>query len=516
MTRVLLVGDQREDSKRLEALLRKAGDVVARVPDGAAALEQLAAQPPEILVTDLLMPRLDGFELIWEVRGRPELRDLLIIVHPGIITDPEDRVLCEGLGADAVLSRPDDPNACLAEIGQLWQARAAGQLRPGVQQLSEVDYLRGHLRRLKARLDPSTTELAERGRLLTELADRTDDIIFKVDPTGRIHFVNRAIETLTGMPADQVIGRTAIEIAQALRLPEVVERIKQHPSGPGFFQYEIALPRPDGKTTHLELRTHSVVVDGKLASIEGIARDTTERHALLTAVEDAKAETEFCLDLMGHDLQNFNQTAQGYLEYFLLSLPPDTPQLRYVENVLQQLRTSSKFVDDLRRLVSYRRLAPENLSLRDLGGLLMESVGRVHRAAARPAARVELGPVPEPNWVRAADALHDLVPLLVDCAGGPSGPPAGPLSLTVGGELSGGRRFNRLELTGPSLHIRDEVRWGLETPEEKLPANPRRPDLPVLALRSLLRVHEGQVWVQQGAAGQGETLVVLLPKAEEG
>jgi len=461
------------------------------------------------------MPRLDGFGLVWEARHRPEFNELLIIVHSDVFTAPEDREFCEKLGADAFLPRLQDPARLAAEITGLWKAHEAGHRRPREPQLSESEYLRERLRRLQERLDLRSAGLAESERLLMEIAARSDDVIFKIDSAGRLLFINQAAERIAGRRPEELIGQSVLELVRALGLADVEAKFRKRMAGePVPETYETTLTLPDGAVVTLEVRARPVLSEGKVVSVEGIARDVTERHKLLRALEEAKAEAELYLDLMGHDLQNFNQAAQGYLEYFLLSLPPGAPQIRHAQNVLDQIRASARFIDDVRRLATYRRLSGESLAIRDLRGLLTESVGRVLRDKANAPAKIEVGPLPEPGRVRAADALHDLLPLLAECARSGGGGLRGVLSLSVSGEISAGRRFWRLELGGPELEIPEQVRWNLEAHQAGRPASPHRPDLPMLALRALLQAHGGQVWAEEAPGGKGGSFVVLLPQAE--
>ncbi len=82
MTTVLVVDDSRLDRTRAGGILRKAGHEVAFAANGREALDQLTADPPDVVVTDLQMPELDGLELVEAVRLRyPHIPVILMTAH---------------------------------------------------------------------------------------------------------------------------------------------------------------------------------------------------------------------------------------------------------------------------------------------------------------------------------------------------------------------------------------------------------------------------------------------------
>ncbi|HMA37308.1 MAG TPA: response regulator, partial [Chloroflexia bacterium] len=90
---VLIVDDVPALREMLATLLREAGYQVATAPDGVAALEQIGAQPPDLLLLDLLLPRLDGFAVLEWVRAHasPAIREVPIVLITAHDSTPEER-----------------------------------------------------------------------------------------------------------------------------------------------------------------------------------------------------------------------------------------------------------------------------------------------------------------------------------------------------------------------------------------------------------------------------------------
>lgn len=104
---VLLVDDSLSVRKVVAQMLRKAGHQVVTAADGQEALELLQQQPFQAVVTDLEMPRMSGFELLEEVRRRPNLAHLPIAVLT-TRASAKHRDLATQLGANAYLTKPAD------------------------------------------------------------------------------------------------------------------------------------------------------------------------------------------------------------------------------------------------------------------------------------------------------------------------------------------------------------------------------------------------------------------------
>lgn len=108
----------------MRLLLQQAGHRVAEAGDGVAALRYLQKNSVEVVVTDVVMPDLDGLELIMKVRkDHPGLKILAVSgagrEGPGLYLN-----LAERFGADAVLLKPFAPERLIAEVGRLAAERA--------------------------------------------------------------------------------------------------------------------------------------------------------------------------------------------------------------------------------------------------------------------------------------------------------------------------------------------------------------------------------------------------------
>jgi PAS domain S-box-containing protein len=111
--RVLVVDDQADAAESLAMLLRAEGHEVRTAPDGAAALEAARAYHPEVILLDIGLPRMDGYEVARRIRAQAGLEDVVLVAVTGYGQE-EDRRRAAAAGFDAHLVKPADLAALLA------------------------------------------------------------------------------------------------------------------------------------------------------------------------------------------------------------------------------------------------------------------------------------------------------------------------------------------------------------------------------------------------------------------
>lgn len=122
--RILVADDNRDSASSLAVLLELMGYEVRAVHDGLAAVDAATSFRPGVMLLDLGMPRLDGYEVCRTVRGQPWGRDVVIIALTGWSQD-EDRRRTQDAGFDHHLVKPVQP-AALGKLLEGLEARPAG------------------------------------------------------------------------------------------------------------------------------------------------------------------------------------------------------------------------------------------------------------------------------------------------------------------------------------------------------------------------------------------------------
>ncbi len=116
MSRILIVDDLAENRYLLETILKAGGYEVVSAVNGAEALATAQAAPPDLVVTDILMPVMDGFELCRRWKADERLHRVPLVFYTATYTDSKDEALARTLGADRFLVKPLAPEELLEEV----------------------------------------------------------------------------------------------------------------------------------------------------------------------------------------------------------------------------------------------------------------------------------------------------------------------------------------------------------------------------------------------------------------
>jgi DNA-binding response OmpR family regulator len=143
---ILVVDDERNIVELVRLYLEQAGFAVVTAFDGEAALAIHARQDPDLVILDLMLPKVDGFEVCREIRRRGETPVLMLTAR----TDDIDTIVGLELGADDYVTKPFNARALVARVKAILRRTDADRrsIRP-----IEVDGLRIDLRRREATID---------------------------------------------------------------------------------------------------------------------------------------------------------------------------------------------------------------------------------------------------------------------------------------------------------------------------------------------------------------------------
>ena len=116
--KILIVDDESGARAALEFLLRREGFEVRDAADGPSAIQECATFRPDLILLDIMMPGMDGFEVCRHIKATPETRLTPVVLITGL-TATEDRIMGINSGADGFLSKPIDLNELLARTRSL-------------------------------------------------------------------------------------------------------------------------------------------------------------------------------------------------------------------------------------------------------------------------------------------------------------------------------------------------------------------------------------------------------------
>jgi two-component system cell cycle sensor histidine kinase/response regulator CckA len=398
MKRVLIVEDKDENLYYLEALLTGSGCTVIKARHGAEALVLARQSPPDLVVSDLLMPVMDGYTLLRHWKADPRLRDAPFIVYTATYTAPEDEELAFKLGADAFILKPAEPDEFLAKLDAV-QARVLGA-PPACPERKDDDetVLKSYSETLIRKLEEKSLQLEEANRALQldiaertrteamlreseerirEIAETIHEVFWTSDPgKTRFLYVSPAYEKVWGRSCASLYERPASWL-EAIH-PEDrdhVEEAARTRQVRGDYDEVYRIVQPDGAVRWIHDRAFPVAsATGEILRVVGTAEDITERRLLEEQFRQAQ-KMEAIGQLAGgvaHDFNNLLAAIQGNVHLALTDLPDGHPVRANLEEIRKAGDRGSRLVQ---QILTFSRQNPQERRVVVLGPVLQEAMG---------------------------------------------------------------------------------------------------------------------------------------------
>ena len=164
---ILVVEDVPHILELLAVTLRFKGYPVVTATNGQEALELISKEHPGLVITDILMPKMDGFSLVQNLRTSPLTNQIPLIFLSATYVTPEDKQFALNLGATSFLEKPVDTEEFLLTIAEVLTLGPAPMPPP----LSEEEFYQGYRERLESKLKHKSSQISRTERLLKTLPD---------------------------------------------------------------------------------------------------------------------------------------------------------------------------------------------------------------------------------------------------------------------------------------------------------------------------------------------------------
>jgi len=164
---ILVVEDVPNILDLLDVTLRFKGYPVKTARNGEEALDVVPEHPPALVITDIMMPKMDGYTLAFNLRRNPETSHIPIIFLSATYVTPEDKDFAMSLGAVRFMEKPVDPEDFLLTVAEVL-TNPKGALSPP---MDKQQFLDGYRRRLEVKLGHKNAQIVRNERLLQTLPD---------------------------------------------------------------------------------------------------------------------------------------------------------------------------------------------------------------------------------------------------------------------------------------------------------------------------------------------------------
>jgi CheY-like chemotaxis protein len=191
----------------------KGGYRVGTARNGEEALDAIRLERPALVITDILMPRMDGFSLVHRMRLDPETRNIPVVFLSATYVAPEDKAFAALIGASRFLEKPINIDQLMGTISEL----LAQEIPAAPEPLKEFEFYDGYRQRLKIKLDQKVKQIIRIERLLTTISEEEKPAFINSLHTAinerdeiRLHYdqVNERIEASARFKEQKLNGNT--------------------------------------------------------------------------------------------------------------------------------------------------------------------------------------------------------------------------------------------------------------------------------------------------------------------
>lgn len=298
----ILIVDDSEYFRVLQGnLLESAGYSVDMASHGSEALEKANRSTPDMIISDILMPVMDGFELCRTIKTDERLREIPFIFYSATFTDPEDEKLALALGASAFIVKSAETDEFIATVNGIIEKCKKERLhvprhptREGIK-LSQL-----YNKSLTSKLIKKVKELEEERLLLKGNEERysrlieslgNDYIFYSYNSCKEFTYVSPSVKNILGYSQEEFIDSIKEFFTENPINEDFPEHIDLSLKGKKGPPCEVELFRKNGSICILEISDHPVFNKyGQVINVEGIARDVTKGKKAEEALREREEE----------------------------------------------------------------------------------------------------------------------------------------------------------------------------------------------------------------------------------
>ena len=412
---ILVVDDQPQNIELLEAYLVPQGYEIVSAASGEDALEKLTGNQIDLMLLDIIMPGIDGFEVTRRVRQNTTYR-LLPIILITVLREPEARVKGIEAGCDDFITRPLDKMELFARVRSLLKVKAYN------------DLMSNYRKDLESEVTRRTEELRQAFIFQQCLIDALSAPVFYKDFEGRFEGCNRSFEKLFGRKRAELIGTSVYELSPKELDDLYQEKDQALLQNPGIQIFESVVKDAFGIIHNVVFHKATFNnLDGSVGGLIGVILDITDLKTAETMRKELEAQLNQAQKMeavgrlaggVAHDYNNMLSVIVGYSELALEEIAIEDPVHEYIHAIHDAAIRSTDITRQLLAFARKQTIAPVALDLNktveSMLRMLSRLIGEDIDLAWRPGS--ELWPVKmDPSQVdqmlanlcvNARDALH--------------------------------------------------------------------------------------------------------------
>lgn len=404
---ILVVDDSYQNRKLISAQLANGSRKIYTASNGLEALDILENTEVDLIISDILMPQMDGYQFCSQVRQNDKFKHIPIIIYTATYTSDSDEKLSFDLGADAFLKKPAGLKLLEETVIRLLENPRSKRTVKGL--VLDSAPLRQYNHRLVEKLEEKNFELLKRSEELgyeieerrrAERLNREGEELFK-ELTDAIHevfwmtslskneivYISQGYEQIWGRSRQSLL-ENPISWMECIH-PDDRDRVMNNARTrqvTGEYREEYRIVRPDGEIRWIRDKAFPVKNEkGDTIRVAGVAEDITEhklKESQLKEVERRKAELEEQL-IQAQKLESLGTLASGIAHDFNNILSIIMGHTSVIENNRNNPEKFSQHVSALhmatqrgaslvRQLLTFARKTEFNLELAQINDIILE------------------------------------------------------------------------------------------------------------------------------------------------
>jgi PAS domain S-box-containing protein len=387
---ILVVDDRAINRDFLSTLLRYHEHTVVEAVDGTDALELAMAHHPDLIITDLLMPGMDGYELVNELRASPDFADVPVIFYTAHYLTDEVRPFAKAAGVVRVLAKPTEPEELIDAVETALSTKGKPAPRPDPEALD-----REHVRALSAKLVEKIEELETAQDALQQsesrfraLAESSPVGIGSVSADGTVTYVNPALLEIAGLDQSSPNPSFTIDAIHPEDRDEFGRAAVAALAAKATFSRRTRIVRPDGAVRFVDVSVVPVQDPSPECAYVATVNDVTatvEADAQRQETNE-RVRTSERLESLGHlaagvahDFNNLLGVILNYAQFIATSVDDmsgrvDDPKLaRIKDDVATITRAGERAAELTNQLLVFGRRESFETELVDLNEVVTEA-----------------------------------------------------------------------------------------------------------------------------------------------
>ena len=284
----LIAEDDEDSCVFLSILLKNAGHEVLTAPDGKIALKLAQDSAPDIVITDILMPEMDGYSLCQHIKSDPKLADIPVIFYTSTYTKPDEKKLGLVMGASRFIIKPQEPNKLIEIINDVIKEHETRDFSvpertkefSGSLTSWHEEVLVRKLQKKVSDLEKEKEELfisREKYRDLIESLSK-DFIFFSYNLQGKLVYLSPSVRNIFGYSEEEFLDHYDELYTENNRKQTIEHWMKKSPQNKEQTQFEVDFSDKSGNLHYMEIKEVPIYdPEQKLIAIDGVAQDITQR-----------------------------------------------------------------------------------------------------------------------------------------------------------------------------------------------------------------------------------------------